>query len=99
MAVVINRKAGTISMAAGDVLTVANSEQFTLDQVLWYAFTAAADDFLLSINGEPWIGYQAGAVAGGHRFPCHGKVLKSKDTLTLTTMDAGSILIQFRVNE
>ncbi len=92
-AATVNRKAGTIEFAAtGDSLTVAASDFFSINQVIWYAFTAAADNLLITINGENWIPFQAGATSGAIRIPANTKLLRPGDVV-VCTFDHGKIIM------
>lgn len=94
MAVTINRKANTMEFtAAADSYTVLTNEEFNINQVIWYAYTAAADNLVIQINGENWIKYQAGATSGAQRVPANTKWLKTGDVITVTTMDHGSLIM------
>lgn len=90
-AATINRKANTIEFAAtGDSLTVAPSDFFAINQVIWSAFTAAAHNLLITINTENWIPWQAGAVAGAARIPANTKLLRPGDVV-VCTFDSGKV--------
>lgn len=93
-AATVNRKANTIEFAAsGDSLTVAASDFFDINQIIWYGFSAAADNLTIQINGENWIKYQAGATSGANRIPANTKLLKPGDVMTVTVMDHGSLIV------
>lgn len=92
-AATINRKANTIEfLTTGDSLVVSSSDFFSINQIIWYGFGAATDNLVITINGENWIKYQAGATSGADRIPANTKLLKPGDTV-VCTFGSGAIIM------